>query len=160
MQTKKEPTQYDLCGQDVLDIAKDLIRQFHSHLANKSIKFLFINKPITRNGRSVAATAEKIGDKIKVISEDTDFLITISAPVWVDLSEELRRYVLDHELCHCWVEEKDDGEEKNKILPHDFEDFTELIRRYGVLTPELQKLREILKNINNKEKNDASDEED
>ena len=71
MQTKQEPTQYDPCGQDVLDMGKDLIRQFHSHLATKSIKFLFINKPITRKGRAVAATAEKIGDKIRAISEDT-----------------------------------------------------------------------------------------
>ena len=113
-----------------------------------------MNKPITRKGKNVAATAEKISAKIRAISDDTDFLITISAPVWKDLSDELRVYILDHELCHCFVEDpNDDGEEKNKILPHDFEDFTDLIRRRGTLTPELCKLKEILKNVNNKEEN-------
>lgn len=155
MQTKQEPTQYYPCEQDVMDMIKDLVRQFHSHLAIKSIKALFVNKPITRKGKNVAATAEKISTKIRAISDDTDFLITISAPVWKDLSEALRIYVLDHELCHCFVEDpNDDGEEKNKILPHDFEDFTDLIRRRGTLTPELCKLKEILKNVNNKETKD------
>lgn len=156
MQTKQEPTQFDPCGQEVVDMAKDLIRQFHSHLAIKTLKFLFINKPITRKGRTVAATAEKISDKIRAISDGTDFLVTISAPVWVDLSDDLKQYVLDHELSHCFVEEKDDGEEKNKILPHDFEDFTDVIRRRGALTVEIQKLKEVLKKVNNKEeKEDA-----
>ena len=159
MQTKTEPTQFDPCGQEVLDVAKDLIKQFHSHLATKSMKFLFVNKPITRKGRSVAATAEKIGDKIRAISDDTDFLIVISAPVWVDLSDELRQYILDHELSHCFVEEKDDGEEKNKILPHDFEDFTDVIRRRGALTVEIQKLKEVLKKVNSKEEKEEKEDE-
>jgi len=159
MQTKQEPTQYDECGETILDLAKMLIGKYHSHLATKKMKFLYINKPITRKGRTVAATAEKISDKIRAISDDIDFLITISYPIFNDLSDELKQYVLDHELCHCWVDESDSGDEKNVILPHDFEDFNEVVSRYGALTLEIQKLREVLKKVNNKNKDNEDAKE-
>lgn len=148
MQTKQVPLQYD-SAETVEELAKELIRDYHTHLINKKIKYLFVNKPIKRQGQIVAATAEKISKKVAAISDNIEFLIVVSYPIYNDLSDELKRYVIDHELSHCFIDDpNDDGEEKNMLLPHDFEDFISIVERYGPIREEIRKLNEVLKELN------------
>jgi hypothetical protein len=132
MQTKAVPTQYDPAGELVEKIALDLIRQYHTHLVNAKIAYLYINKDITVRGKKAVATAEKCGPKTKALS-GYDFIVTIVYEKWNQLEDKQKYAILDHELCHCWVEDNDQtGETRFRILPHDFEDFGDVLKRHGL----------------------------
>lgn len=144
MQVKQVPVQFDPAD-DVQALAVQLIPKYHSHLVPKmeKIAYLFKNKKITNKGKEVAATAEKCSKKVTALC-GMEFVITVSYEVWKNLSDEMKTYVIDHELSHCWIEDREDGEEQLQILPHSFEDFTDLVRRYGAMTVEIKKLQTIL----------------
>lgn len=125
------PEQYDMCGEVVQEMAKELIANYHSHLALAKIAYLYSNKEKKSKGKVTFAEARKVGKIARALC-DYDFVIVIYHPTWVNLSDEDQRIVLDHELCHLLIEEDENtGEAKYKILPHDFEEFGDIIKRYG-----------------------------
>lgn len=139
MQTKAVPVQYDLCGEPVQDLAKNLISKYHSHLVNANIAFLWKNKEITQKGKNIGATAEKASAKLKALSGH-DFVITISYPTWQKLSDTAHLALLDHELSHCFLDDDDEtGETKYSILSHDTEMFNSEVERWGLWRTELVK---------------------
>lgn len=132
MQTQAVPLQYDPAGEPVEKLATDLIRQYHSHLVNAKIAYLYRNKDMTVKGKKAIATAEKCGPKTRALS-NFDFIITIVYEQWNLLSDQQKYAIMDHELCHCWVEDDEKtGETRFKILPHDFEDFGDVLKRHGL----------------------------
>lgn len=48
------------------------------------------------------------------------------------MDEEHIRRVLFHELLHVGISYDKDGDEVYGIVPHDFEDFRECVRRWGM----------------------------
>lgn len=141
-QVKAVPTQYDK-AKLVEKVAKKLIPRYHPHLINSKIAYLYKNKEITRNGKKTLATAEKCSPKVKALT-DYDFIITVAYPDYRDLTDRQRVAVIDHELEHCFVEDGEDGETKIKMLPHDFEEFGDIIRRHGLWQPDLQELGRVV----------------
>lgn len=138
-QVQRIPVSYDPAD-EVEEYAKPLISKYHTHLVNCKIAYLFKNKKITLKGREVVATAEKVSPKNKVLS-GYDFIITVSYPKWKELDEAIKHAAIDHELAHCWVEDDEKtGETKIKILPHDVEEFGEIVKRHGLYTVNLVKL--------------------
>ena len=143
---KAIPKQYDPAP-EVEEIAKDLIRQYHPHLAVKldKMKFLFVNKKIKAKGKIVAGVVKKVPKEYQVISDGVEIVIIISYPVFNELSEQLKCYIVDHELNHIFYEDHETtGEEKCTLLSHDFEDFIEIIDRYGPVRKEIKQLQLIL----------------
>lgn len=68
-----------------------------------------------------------------------DFLVTLLYNFWEQATYEQRRALVDHELCHCGVE--DDGDNfKPMSVPHEFEGFLEELQRHG---PWDHKLRQV-----------------
>jgi hypothetical protein len=144
--TKAIPISYDPVGDDVLDLARDLIRNYHPMLVNAQISYLYRNKAMTKGESVVYATAQKLSPKLKALC-GSDFLITIAFETWRELSDLEKRMVLDHELCHLLIEESDTtGETKFKILEHTFEDFSIIISRYG-FTGYLEKFGVVCKEV-------------
>ena len=142
---KPIPVQYDP-AETVGELAKDLIRQYHPHLATCKIAYLFKNKEIKSKGRLVVATTKKVSADMHALC-GYHFLITIAYPTWNDLSDEIKRAALDHELEHCWVEDDEKtGETKYRILPHDVEEFGSVIQRHGLYTTNLVKLGSVVDN--------------
>jgi hypothetical protein len=153
--TEAIPVQYDPAT-DVEKLALTLIPKYHSHLVNCKIAYLYKNKPIKSKGRDVAATAEKVSAKSHALS-GFDFLIVIAFPTYRALDPALQLAVLDHELEHCWVEENEKtGKAKCVILPHDVEEFSQIVLRHGLYTTSLLKLGNVVsdkllpENINNR----------
>ena len=137
------PVQFDP-AEDVEKIAKKLIPKYHSHLASCSIAYLFKNKPMKSRGREVCATAEKVSKKNHALC-GYHFIITVAYPTWKDLSEDVKRAVVDHELEHCFVEDDEKtGEPKYSILPHDVEEFGSIIRRHGLYTTNLVRIGHVV----------------
>lgn len=152
-QVKRIPDFFDKAD-SVEEIAKELIPKYHTHLINSRIAYLFKNKELKKAGKTVIATANKCSPKEQALKaydgEDPfDFVIIVSYPIWNKLNEHQKEAIIDHELCHCWVEEiesdsEEAGDKKNKILAHDYEEFGSVLDRHGTYLPDLIKMKEIL----------------
>ena len=61
-----------------------------------------------------------------------DFLIVLYEPNNVDFNDEQMYALMHHELLHVGIDEDMKGNLKYQIVPHDIEDFDEIISRYGL----------------------------
>ena len=123
---------------EVKDIARDLIVNYHSYLLNARIEFVFCDPPAKSRGTEVWGSARKItglaaflaSDNMLANSDEREsfFVVTIAKEIWKQLNEKQRRALVDHELCHLWVDE--DGE--LKLIGHDLEEFGAVVSRHGL----------------------------
>ncbi len=86
-------------------IAKPLIKDYHPHLAEARIAFLFTDIETKERGRTKAARAIKLTGVAHYLSarEDHapyDFAILFSEPTWEKMEAAEREALVDHELCH------------------------------------------------------------
>jgi hypothetical protein len=127
------PAKYSTAPDEVIDIANELIEAYHPGLADAYIGFLMRLDEVKRKGMVVLGQASKVTPAHRMFMH-YHFIIWISAPNYVSLTELQRRALIDHELCHC---EYDGTKETNQasILPHDIEEFDVILRRYGFWRP-------------------------
>lgn len=126
----------------------------HSHLDVSTIGALWTNAPMSRGGRPVVGLAEMPvnmqGNKWAVerqkqqlrewFGAEPDFLLTFFAPVVAELPDADFCALVEHELYHCGHkrDENDvpmfrrDGSPKLFLRGHDVEEFTGVVKRYGV----------------------------
>lgn len=99
-----------------------------SHLSSPLLRvaFQWSDEQKVKDNKLVFADTEKIKDKLKGFLA-YDFLITFYEPNLRDVSEEGKRRLMYHECLHIGF----DGDNKFWIIPHDFEDFKEIVRKYG-----------------------------
>lgn len=82
------------------------------------------------NGKIIGAQCEKVPLKYKW-AVPCDFMITVFEPNVERFTPEQIRILILHELLHVGIE-RDGNEETYRIIPHDIEDFREIINRYGI----------------------------
>lgn len=129
-------------------IGRELIAEHHRHLTNTRVEYLFIDKTPTRSGKEIWGTARRISSLAAFLADDGEegepfFCITISSPVWNTLTEEKRRALVDHELSHCWIEEKEDGSQSLVLLSHDLEEFAAVVLRHGLYREEVAQFHDV-----------------
>ena len=123
---------------DVETIAKDIIAtvEEHAHLAQAVILYVFRDKASRNRGRAVLGRARKVAGLNKFLIHDEDdlplFVLEISKDTWEDLTEEQRRALVDHELCHLVVDTDDDGTLVARTRGHDLEEFIGVVDRHGL----------------------------
>ena len=122
------------CSQSSLyaDMAYDLIRNAPSLQwileEDISIGYLSSNFPKKSNGKIIYGMCRKIPDRDRWAIL-YDFVITIYEPNVEGWGEDKLRILLHHELLHVGM---GNGQVKYKIIPHDVEDFKEIINQYGI----------------------------
>ena len=94
-----------------------------------SIGFMSSNKAKVSNGKTVFGQCERVPDRYKAFIP-YDFLITVYEPNVIDFTSKQIRILLHHELLHCGVNMN--AEPTYKVVPHDVEEFNEIIDRYGL----------------------------
>lgn len=94
-----------------------------------SIGFMSSNKAKVSNGKTVFGQCERVPDRYKAFIP-YDFLITVYEPNVIDFTSQQIRILLHHELLHCGVNMN--AEPTYKVVPHDVEEFNEIIDRYGL----------------------------
>jgi len=130
----------------------------HIHLTAARIGYLFTTEPNSRNGKGIIGTCEipmfRCGKWQKARQEQQiyewfgfmpDFLITYSAPFWMnEIENAMPQNVLslyEHELYHAGQAKDDFGMPKFSratgkpvfaMAPHSVEEHTGVVRRYGV----------------------------
>ena len=129
---------------EVEEVARELIREHHPHLAGERIEYLFIEKTPNSGGKELWGRARKITGLQALFAnrgglpmeyEDYPdaargfFVIEVSEEIWENLTIAARRALVDHELTHCAVDEEKD---KLTIRPHFLEEFSQVVHRHGL----------------------------
>ena len=119
--------EYANIGKEVIDKEESLI-----DIRNSRATIIYLtseNKKMAK-GKKVCAECEKVPDKYKW-SVPADFTITVFLPNVEGFTEEQKRILMFHELKHVGIIFNADGTETYSVVPHDYEDFKEIIDRYG-----------------------------
>jgi hypothetical protein len=131
---------------EVRDIAEGLMPEFHEHLADLRILYLFRSKHSEKKGRSTLGTCRKIGGltaylafrtELEAITAerppapvaDSFFVVEIAHDTWVHLSPSQRIALVDHELSHIGADAE--------MVGHDVEEFAAVIQRHGAWKTDL-----------------------
>lgn len=129
-------TKYWTAGDDVQDLANEVIREHHPHLQDADILFLFREKASKRNGKLQAGKASKMSSKEKAIAgREYDFKIELAFDLWTLQNDAWRRALIDHELCHCGGNSLDGWE----LLAHDLEEFAAIVERHGLWNQDVER---------------------
>jgi hypothetical protein len=128
---------------DAAEIARQLIPNFHKHLENALVKYLFTYGKWT-------ADAEPFG-KAKVLTAAERFLcnlhiiIQIPHDVWERIEDKCKIAAVDHMLSHIYLKEyADDGAPIFGYQEHSLQDFEGTISRHGYWRSGLKGLKEAL----------------
>lgn len=122
-------------GEEVYDIMRNLITQYHPHLAlvEKEIVILFRDKASKSGGVTTMGKSSKTPDWVSELdTSNWKFKIELASDEWKGLPPELRTALMDHHLCAMGVEEKKDGSLKHFIKPPDLIAYQAEIERHGV----------------------------
>lgn len=139
------PTSFDK-AETVEQVAKDLIRKYHSELVNIKIGYLWKNKIIKKQGREVVACLAKCSDLIKALCE-LDVIMIISYPSYNSLTDKQKIACVDHELTHILVDEDLAGNPKVRLIAHDVEEFGSVIERHGLYMDDLVMLGRVVQTV-------------
>jgi hypothetical protein len=116
-------------------IGKVLVDAVHTDLERASIAYVFKEKMTTRD-RVVWGKASKAGGEIEFFN-GYDFVLKFNWQQWRRLSAMQRVALVDHELAHCGQEVDDKGARKWVMVSHDIEEFSGIVRRWGLWRPDL-----------------------
>jgi hypothetical protein len=78
----------------------------------------------------------------EIPDEEADFsvfVIEIALEVWAKLDEASRAALVDHELCHCVLDEDDNGDLVLTIVGHDIEEFHGVLSRHGLWREDVER---------------------
>ena len=149
----------DIVITEALDAARiggELIAEYHLHLLDARILYLFTTQQRKKCDRVRLASAHKFSALHRYLSSvhiretpeasvdyGADFLILIDREEWKRLSPRQQRALIDHELTHCARVEKitDTGVEGHwAIRGHDVEEFSDIIQRHGLWRQDLKNM--------------------
>ena len=133
--------EWEAAPKEVIDMADDLIRQHHQSLLDARIGILFRDVAPVSNGKVTWGKASKVDAKWQpLLKRELDFIIWLAYDVWRTVLDHKQRVaLLDHELCHCTME---DGEPKMRA--HDIEEFSEIVERHGLWRNDLEQMYEAM----------------
>lgn len=139
---------------EVKKIAEELIPKYHSslHKYQPRIEYVFVDKTPKNKGKDIWGTMRKVDSLPAYLATPQDaqneeiepfFVMTISRPVWDILNEETKVALVDHELCHAYCPDDNDGPTKLCIIPHDLEEFACIVKRHGMWTEDVKIFMEV-----------------
>lgn len=114
-------------------IARELIESDGAlaHIKDSGVRIAYLSSDSkkTHNGKVVFGQCEKVPAKYRWCVP-YDFTVTVFEPNVEGFDAERIRILLLHELLHVGVD-ADGGEESYFIVPHDIEEFSEIVDRHG-----------------------------
>ena len=119
----------ELCiiGQELIDTEYIL-----DDVRESGVRVAFLRSELEKKTKTkiVYGQCERVPDKY-LWAVPFDFLITVFSPNTERFTEEQLRILLLHELMHIGVE-KDGNAYDYYVKEHDIEEFSEIIKRYGI----------------------------
>lgn len=118
-------------SEELHDLAQKVIAE-HDNLGiiddpECRIAYMYSDVSKSSKGKPLFADTEKLNDKMKALA-NVDFIITFYTPNVEDLDDKRKEILMYHELKHVGF---DPDKQRYWIIPHDVEDFSEIIESYG-----------------------------
>lgn len=107
-------------------IGEEIIKELFPGLEDKPIVFVESSESKKGNDKIVFADCRVVNKYYKWCCP-YDFMITVYNPNVVNLDDKQIRILLEHELLHCGYKSG-----VAYIVPHDIEDFYQIIKKYGI----------------------------
>lgn len=128
------------------------------HAAEPHVEFLMRSDELVMQGRLILGTVylPKVQGMLKDVflwmleerfGSVPDFLIILCAMHWEGATERQREVLMFHEMSHCGLKVNRDGEvmydddtgrARFSLIGHDVEEFSNVVRRYGAHSPDIQ----------------------
>ncbi len=114
---------------EVERIAEKLFEIFKPELEGFTIRYVFNADNPNKDGREVTALARKITGLNAYLAGEPEgfFVLEFGRPAFEELTEAQLIAVVHHELCHFGI--SDTG--NLWIIPHDVEEFSEVVKIHG-----------------------------
>lgn len=138
-----EDTKYRAAAQPKA-IAGVLVEHIHKHLVNAEIGFLYREKITGRGDSVVLGKASAVSGKLHHYSK-LDLLVEINWEAWGKLTPDQRVALMDHELEHF---KRDDEKGTYYLVDHDVEEFSSIVRRWGLWLPDLKRFEAAMAQLN------------
>lgn len=124
----------------VIKTAEGLIESYHPVLKSARIAFVFRSEAQKQGERYILGQCTKVPAKFQPYLE-FDYIIWLSEQDYMGMDSRQREALIDHELCHCKfsIESLSWG-----IRPHDIQEFSAVIERYGIWSPDVRKVKTAL----------------
>jgi hypothetical protein len=119
----------------VIHFAESLIKEFHPILQEARIAFVFRSEAQKQGSRIILGQCSKVPAKMHPYLE-YDYLIWLSEADYMAMDDLAREALIDHELCHCKL-----GINGWTIRPHDIQEFTDVIQRHGIWSPDIRAVK-------------------
>ncbi|MBI3654140.1 MAG: hypothetical protein HY231_24170 [Acidobacteria bacterium] len=133
---------------EVKTIAKRLIGERHTHLADVHIEYLFALEPLASKGKEIDGEVKKVSGLNAYLASlalefdgDEFVAIIISKSAWDLYSESQREASIDKRLCEIRLSDK----MKIQLVGPDAHAYYANVRIYGDWEPDLQTLRKLFK---------------
>ena len=141
-------------GESMYAMLTELVREHHQDLRDARIALAWATSwKADVDGRLKLGKCKKIGDPDRELMKQ-DFVIILEQKFWQNptVTDDQRRALLDHELCHGQLKHDENGEpvedEKGRkiyrLRRHDVEEFTEIMRRHGCYKRDLEEFAKAL----------------
>lgn len=143
-------------------IASGLIPNFHPHLADARMWYLFVSEASKKGGHELLGRVRKVSGLLQHVI-DKDFLIEIPQPKWNELEAEGRTALVDHCLERCLGEpdEKNNDAMKWSLREPEVQEFASILDRHGAWHKGLAGFVAVSKRVNLdgfiEEENEATD---
>jgi hypothetical protein len=128
------------------EVAKQLITDYHPHLASANIIYLCRSKAQKQGGKKLFGSVKKaspierhIGGGYFPIGEEADFIMMIALDVWNVSENNQRTAMIDHLLTRCCGEEDDKtGHMRYFLQAPSVQEFAEIANRHGMWNSSLE----------------------
>lgn len=132
-------------GDEVLDLAQELMRNHYEDALGAKIAFLFRSRGAKSGNRITLGTCIRIPEILKTICE-YDYIIWLAHDVWVKYDEKQKSALLLHEISHIKLNWDDEGTPSYGIRRHDTEEFHHVVKLYGCWKHDLEDFANALEN--------------
>lgn len=128
----------------VREIMEELIRTVHPSLEGARILLVWRKEPRKRRGKQIMAQISKTNPTNRLLcapwfeTEYPDLVIEISIVHWIELKDEQRIALIDHELCHVGL----GSNGSYQIIDHDWQEFRAVVERHGCWIDDVRDMKE------------------
>lgn len=129
--------------EEVLKRLARLVDENHSGLAEAKISVWMVNGNWRKKGEVVDADCQVVTGANRKETGNI-FRLFINNTLYNNSPEKMRDYMIDNQLTRCCKGETGNGEARWYVQDYTVKAFPDVIERYGLITPEIKQLNQVL----------------
>lgn len=120
--------EYKRAQSDMIEMVTEMATKYHRQLKGRKIAVIMQDVASMKKDKLIYGWAGLPSPRLRpLLDEKYDFVICLALDAWLIAEKNKREAIIDHELCHCQIDENG----KPYIRPHDYEEFVEIVDRHG-----------------------------